>query len=228
MTKKKLIISLCAFVLVVAVGVVGVLAATQQNATIRSIVSYTASDVSARVDFKLQRGPQNTVSGATETALTNNRQLLVDTATAGAETESPEFTGWTIVATDTTATRTQAVPDTEFLEINNYTILYTFTVTNNASVGGKSFTITPTATVGDLTVTSTSQTFGTFSDKQNGTAVLAAAAVSAEGVTIDGANVTLAPQATCVVTLTLTLTDARYEISARNVAFNLQLANVAA
>jgi len=217
MTKKKLIISLCAFVLVVAIGVVGVLAATQQTARITNIVSYTANNVSATVTFDLQRGKTvAAASAADNSALDADKTQLVDHRV------------WTIVTTDTALTSSDRVTinDAAFEEFTDYVIIYTFTVTNNANAGGigMNITATPTATVSGATVGASSISFGA---DNNATAVLSAYAVSAEGVSTSDATATIAPGATACIRLTLTLTNPAYDVANQTVIFDLALATSA-
>lgn len=123
MTKKKLIISLCAFVLVVAVGVVGVLAATSQKAVVKSYVGYTAKNINAKVDFVLTH--------------------------VGASPEQVATKTWNIAtATEANTEKTlDAVQNVTFSEIKDDTITYQLTVTNTASEGGLKIKATPVAEI---------------------------------------------------------------------------------
>lgn len=185
MTKKKLIISLCAFVLVVAVGVVGVLAATSQTAVVKSRVGYTAKNINAKVDFVLTH-----VGGSPE---------QVDTKT------------WNIAtATEANTEKTlDAVQNVTFSEIKDDTITYKLTVTNTAAEGGLALTATPVAQVkasGDEDFTAISSTASTFGAKNNISVVLdvdAMQSVAAQGTTTFTLTLTLTNPAFDIPTLTV-------------------------
>lgn len=124
MTKKKLIVSLCAFVLVVAVGVVGVLAATSVSSTISTQVGFTATDV---------------VGTATLSVSNNGNVVQVD----GQNTYV-----WTFAHSTEQKTFQSAKVDVaaqNFQEVAGAYIEYKFVIRND---GDKAFTVTPTITDG--------------------------------------------------------------------------------
>lgn len=84
MTKKKLIISLCAFALVVCIGIVGVLAATQATAGISTTVGFQAIDVVADASFTCSNNGTNVATKTWnfyENTDTNTSKYAVDAQT---------------------------------------------------------------------------------------------------------------------------------------------------
>lgn len=134
-TKKKIIISVTAAVLVIAVAVVGVLAAQSTTVGITNTVSFTATSVNAEV----------TVSATTASGVS------LSDATSGFDASGKA----TYTFADTTTQTKTAVFNDIALTAENDTVTYTIIIKNT---GSKAFNITATgmnnAGTNNLTVTS--------------------------------------------------------------------------
>lgn len=216
MTKKKLIISLCAFVLVVAVGVVGVLAATSQKAVVKSYVGYTAKNVKAQVKFTLtHQYHKSEDSDATNGYKTTSWILSSDGALADGSSDIPY--SWNITTEELDSSRKiSTITDINFSEVQNDTITYKLTVTNKASEGGLKIKATPVAEItpqgGTLEPIKTD--LKTLGDKGN---------VSAQ---LDKGEQEIAAEGTTEFTLTLKLTNPAFDIPTLTVNFYVDLVAV--
>lgn len=130
-SKKKIILIVSAFVLVVALATVGVLAATSQTMTITNNISFTATNVNASVSITAKNG--GTAIADLDSKTTGNQGTLSKT--------------WQ--AADTSATTSWETPVITFAN-KTASIVYTITFTN---IGSKTATATFTQAHASGTVT---------------------------------------------------------------------------
>lgn len=142
-TKKKIIISVTAAVLVIAVAVVGVLAAQSTTVGITNTVSFTATSVNAEV----------TVSATTAKTQSDGSVIACDGVSFSDTTSGFDASGKATYTFADTATQTKtAVFNDIALTAASDAVVYTITFKNN----GEAFKITATGmknTSTNLTVT---------------------------------------------------------------------------
>jgi len=243
MTKKKLIITLCAFVLVAAVGVIGVLAAATQTATITSSIEYTVtSNVSIDIEYKLSKGASRAyASDTTNTTDTLNEanhyaQILND-GTGNNKKSTSAGTGSDYY----TDTHKITLADATFEPMDGYCIRYWVKITNRSA---NTLTLAPTV---ELKVESDfteylsegkkTNSYGTY-DKNTCTNELETNIAKnvdlemfCDGAVKDAGDANtvscrIAPYGTATVEVTMTLADAKFQVNQTNVKILLDIKNV--